>query len=79
MNSVFLPAPKRDILFAVNCLIDIKPLSSEPGDVFVTDKHEWYVKDGKLLKGRSLNGDERAALGAGNHPQLISFRLEYMP
>lgn len=67
------------LLFAVNCLIDIKPLSSEPGDVFVTDKHEWYVKDGKLLKGRSLNGDERAALGAGNHPQLISFRLEYMP
>ena len=67
------------LLFAVNCMIEYKPRLDLPGDVFMTDKYEWRVVDGELVKGRCLNGDERGSLGGPNFPWVVSFKLDYIP
>ena len=46
------------------------------GTIFMQDKHELLLENGKLVEGRILNGDERNVLGIGMTPQAVWFRLD---
>lgn len=60
---------------AVSCNIDISPAYNEAAQTFVLDKAEYRIRDGKLERGRTFNGDQRNYLSFGQTPsiQKISF------
>jgi len=64
------------LYFGVNSSVLIETIEGGKKTVFISDKWEGVVKDGKLVKGRTLNGDERMTTGFTQAPGIFVFRVE---
>ena len=68
--------PDEFLFFGVNSSVTIEPKEGRTGTVFVSDKWEYRLEGGSLVRGRCLNGDERETTGCSLAPGEFSFRVE---
>lgn len=63
------------LFFGVNATLRFSDAHGGRDIIFIQDKRELRVENGKLTEGRSLNGDERNNTAIGKTPAVIRFRL----
>lgn len=64
------------LFFGVNTSVTIEPKEGRVGTVFISDKWEYRLEDGRLVPGRNLNGDERSMTGCSIAPGVFTFRID---
>lgn len=64
------------MFFGVNSSLTIEVGEGKSGTVFISDKYEYYAENGKLVRGRNLNGDERMFTGCTQAPGVFKFRID---